>query len=369
MKHARLAIIAITAAMLQACAAYHSVPPAGYSSSVDGAIDKIVFDQAGDPYPRSDDPSGLPIPQQPPNKNRAFTLKTHYAQLGRPYDRRQILDDMARRITDGMHAAGADRVVFLIKGFNNSFQRSDAEYRWIRNDIIGPRQAKGLYFVQVYWDSLYRGKGTAPAPLAYFADSMTYSNHAGDCGLRAVLRRLPAGTDVTFLTHSRGAAVALAAVSDAKYDPGITNDCQSSEPGHALPTQLGDVRLVAYAPAIGDGHLRDGAALKPSLFTVLDRFYPGFNPNDPAVTKAIALGIKIPARMAGDTRFGGSPSYVEHIRQLATSAGKGNALQPSPFSRKSHDWAEYMALTENADCMLWAGKLISAPTGACSLIP
>ena len=367
MKWWRIGAVASSALTLQACAAYHSVPPQNYSQALDGTLEKIVFDQDGDPYPRSDDPTGLALPQQPANKNRTFTLSRHFAGLGLPYDREKILDASAQRIVQGMQAAEADRVVFLIKGFNNSYERSDKEYEWLRQSVIGNRKTNGVYFVQVYWDALYRAKGTAPAPLAYFADSMTYSNHAGDCGLRSLLRRMPAGTNVTFLTHSRGAAVALAALSDADYDAGISNRCRSSTSAHAIPRQLGDVRLVAFAPAVGDGHLRDKAELKASLFSHLDRIYAGFNPNDPAVTKSVGLGLKIPARFGGDTRLGGSPSYVQHIADLTVKAGLAQAFQSVRFSRKSHAWPDYMALTNEADCMIWAGYIVKTAPPQCNL--
>jgi len=352
--------------MLAACAGYHTVPPSDYSVAPP-PVQRVVFDQAGDPYPLSDDAGGLAIPDQPPNKNRAFTLRVYFQQRGVAYNREPILDAAADRIVAGMRSTNAKRVVFIIKGFNNSYDDFEREYTWMRDQVIGKLDPDNVYFVQIYWDAIYRGKGTAPAPLAYFADSLTYSNHAGDCGLRDILRRLPTGTDVTFLTHSRGAAVALSSLFDPKYDKGITNNCQSSIMGHSLPDQLGDVRLVAFAPAIGDGHMRDSRdAARTGIFKRLDRLYIGYNPNDPAVTKNY-FGINIPDRFAGDTRLGGNTGYVELIDKMLANAGLGDAFQFERFSRKSHDWEEYVTMSKETGCLLWAGKLITREPAGCSV--
>jgi hypothetical protein len=330
-------------------------------------VERIAFDQDGDPYPRSNGADGLELPPQPPNRNVAFTLRTFYATSQPSYDREALLDRAAGRIVDGMRASKARRVVFLIKGFNNSYAEFEKEYAWIRDEVISLNQPEPLYFVQVYWDAIHRGRRTFPIPLAYFADSLTYSNHAGDCGLRDILRRLPSGTDVTFLTHSRGAAVALAAISDAKYDEGITNVCRSSMPGHSLPAQLGDVRLVAFAPAVGDGHVRAGVDIaRADIFARLDRFYVGYNPNDPAVTKKY-FGIDIPDRFGGDTRLGGNEGYVRHIDELFAKEKLEASFQVVRFDRKSHDWRDYVALSDRANCLLWAGKLVTGPSPGCTL--
>lgn len=358
-------LTSILATALTGCAGYHSVPPPNYSAAPEPRVLRIVFDQAGDPYPQSDDTSGLRIPTRPPNRNSAFTLRTRFKGHRPPYDRERLLDAAASALISGMEAAGAKRVVFLIKGFNNDYQSFDDEYAWLRNRVIAGHEAPGLYFVQVYWDAIHKGKGTFPVPLAYFADSLTYSNRAGDCGLRGILRRLPAATDVTFVTHSRGAAVAVAAVSDPHDGKKIVGACRLSIPGNELASQLGDVRLVAFAPAIGDGHMRDGSQVRTAVFSQLDRFYVGYNPNDPAVTKRY-FGINLPDRYGGDTRLGGDAGYVAHIDELYEHAGLSDEFQYERFSRKSHAWEDYVAQDYQARCLLWAGKLLASSPKGCN---
>ena len=294
-------------------------------------------------------------------------MRGHYKDNRPPYDRTALIKQSADRIIAGMRKHGADRVVFIIKGFNNSYESSDSEYEWMREGVLGERQAKGLFFVNVYWDAIYKGKGTAPMPVAYFADSMTYSNHAGDCGLRDLLRLMPNGTNVTFLTHSRGAAVALSALSDPKYDRHISQDCKSTFPGHEYPDQLGDVRLVAFAPAIGDGHVRESKNTPVTeTFNRLDRFYVGYNPNDPAVTKKY-FGINLADNFAGDTRLGGNEGYVANLDKILASQGLVDEFQFERFERRSHDWPQYIVQWSQARCLLWAGKLIEGPAAGCQV--
>lgn len=354
------------ALIVSACAGYHTVPPAGYSLATP-RVERIAFDMDGDPYPQSNSPAGLAIPPQPSNRNAAFTLRKYYLDHGVAYDREILLDEAAGRISAGMRSLNTKRVVFIIKGFNNSYKDFDTEYAWMREKVIGTRDAANAYFVQVYWDAIYKGPRTFPVPLAYFADSLTYSNHAGGCGLRDILRRLPEKTDVTFLTHSRGAAVALSSISDPEYDRGIEGACKSGTAGHSLPTQLADVRLVAFAPAIGDGHLPTSVnTARTGIFAVLDRLYVGYNPNDPAVTKRY-FGINLPDRYGGDTRLGGNEAYVRHVDGLLADAGLAEHFQYEAFGRKSHDWDQYVAMTKPAECLLWAGMLIREAPNGCGL--
>jgi hypothetical protein len=63
----RLIYAALGAALLgslSACAGYHTVPPLDYTLPVEKPFERIAFDQAGDPYPASNDSSGLVIPPE-----------------------------------------------------------------------------------------------------------------------------------------------------------------------------------------------------------------------------------------------------------------------------------------------------------------
>lgn len=351
---------------LAGCAGYHSIPPQTYSEAGDG-IERIVFDQRGDPYPRSGGIDGPPIPPEM-KRGGAFSVREYYELARIPYDREALIRGSAERIVAGMRAANAQRIVVLIKGFNNSYQSNEEEYAKVRQWLADNGQRENVAFVQVYWDAIHRDTGTAPLPLAYFGESMTYSNLAGACGLRDLLTRLPAGTDLTFLTHSRGAAVALSALADPLFDKNIDTACLSQSQGAPQPMGLGDVRLVAFAPAIGDGHLRDrNGAPRTDLFDIIDRIYSSVDRHDPAVTKS-AWKFTLPDKLGGDTRFGGTPIYVEGIDALFAARGHRDDFAQVTFTQPTHHWMRYLGETGNARCLLWAGGVLrNQPTG-CGLV-
>lgn len=352
--------------LLASCAGYHSMPNQNYSSAPDRS-ERIVFDQWGDPYPRSGGLDGSPIPEQVKRGTKGFSAQQYYRDRRLPYDRDKLLAASAKRITDSLQAAKADRVVFLIKGFNNSYQSNESEYANVRAWLAENGPLEDVVFVQVYWDAIYKGTGTAPLPIGYFAESMTYSNLAGSCGFRELLAKLPTGTNVTFLTHSRGAAVALSAAATPLFDRGISTPCVSKGGGPARPTQLGDVRLASFAPAIGDGHLRarDGT-VRTDLFDIIDRVYSTVDKNDPAVTKHYGP-INLSDKFAGDTRFGGTPAYVDLIDAKFAAQGHGEDFAHVTFIQPSHDWMRYLGDNSAAKCLMWAGAILKNRPESCGL--
>ncbi|HEY7810951.1 MAG TPA: hypothetical protein VIA98_11275 [Allosphingosinicella sp.] len=348
---------------LSGCAAYHTIPPAGYSAvEPRHQVMRVAFDMFGEPYPVSRDANDTTFPpQQRRSSNTAFSVRSHYRRLGRPYEPEAILDAWAAEIRASLSARPGGRVVFLIKGFNNSSGGLTDDYAATRDRIASLGGTDHLIFIEVLWDAFYRGRGTAPLPLAYFADSITSSLLAGTCGLRPLLGRLPEGTNVTLITHSRGGAIALAAFTKANiYAP---RQC----PVPPVPSQLGNVRAVAFAPALGDGIIRrddngDGRAeLAADLFDQLDRLYVGFNPRDPATAKRY-FGVSIGARRGGDTRLASDRAYLAEVE--GQSAGR---MQHVEFSHPSHPLQNYLRNEALTRCLLWAGQIIEERPADCGL--
>lgn len=341
--------------------AYHSVPPKDYSQrpAKPDRVVRIVFDQNGNIYPPSQNAYGLPIPKQPENRNIAFDLGKTYQRLGLPYPQDRIYQEFANAIAAEIAAVKADRVVFLIKGFNNSFKSSLNDFANTRAHIRERHPRHDLVYVEVYWDALFQKLDTSPLPLFWFK-SLTYSNVAGEVGLRRILNRLPQGTDITFLTHSRGAAVALSALFRPFYDTMI----EVPPPDPLEGGRLGDIVLVAFAPAIGNGHME-----QPDLWTHLDAMYVGFNANDPATSKKPLLGAGPSRRKFGDTGLGSSEAYFLDLQRQFGGGGR-MPLQREVFRHGSHDWARYLKDARQADCLLWAGKvLVDKPAEGCAVFP
>jgi hypothetical protein len=292
------------------------------------------------------------------NRNAAFLLKSSQG-LGEDYDDTPHLETAAQRIASRIASSRSGRVVFLIKGFNNSYADSDIDYAFLRQRIQDYNPAEDYTFVQIYWDALAKGPGTAPAPVAYWPDAMTYSNFAGNCGLRRLIRLLPAGTRATFVTHSRGAAVALAALADPEYDGHITRCGLPPLPDGSLA----ETYLVAFAPAIGNGHMRKNGAAAHDMYRNLERIYVGFNAND-EVTSKTPLGIRIGPARRGDTRLAAGDRYFVEL------AGASNGrLQREVFHQRAHALTAYMSADQDRQtrCLLWAGRLIETRPQTCEV--
>lgn len=346
---------------LAGCASHHVIPPANYSAvdSVDLPVLRIAFDQDGNIYPPDPNDLGLQVPSQARSGDSYFNLKAFYAEAGPAYDPARLTAGVSSRIASALAAAGGSRLVVLIHGFNNSYVDASAQYEALRAVIKAEDPTIRHVYLQVYWDGLLRGGGTAPAPLSYFGKALTYSNLAGMCGLRRVMAGLPRGTDVTFVTHSRGAAVALSAATNPLLDDGIVG---CSAPDRPTVSNPGDVTLVAYAPAVGDEHMRD-EALEPvrAHYDYFDRIYVGFNRNDPATAKRY-LGVRVGGRRGGDTRLGSEPGYID----LIAGASDGR-MQYVAFTQRYHGWGTYLAEEDRSKCMLWAGRLIRSKPDGCEL--
>jgi hypothetical protein len=155
-------------------------------------------------------------------------------------------------------------------------------------------------YLEVFWDGMHRGPLTLCVPFLYWFKALTYSNLAGQIGLRALLNKRPPDLPVLFITHSRGAGVALSCVSDPIWDDDI------EVPEHEAPTleSAPAVALICLAPAVGNGHPLPGVR---SALPSNSALGIGFNAHDPALKKSHIKALRksiIDERNFGDTSFG-----------------------------------------------------------------
>lgn len=348
------------ATALPGCAAYHAMPPVGFASAdlERDAVIRIAFDQAGDLYPVG---SGAALPAPDRAGARVLQLTSELRTAVPPYDPAAQTQSTIGRVTDAIAARPGARLVVLIHGFNNSYAEADASYARVRLAIAEADPAARHLYLQVYWDGLYRGRRTAPFPISYFKKARTYSNTAGSCGLRRIMAALPRGTSVTYLTHSRGAAVALSTASELDWAPKIKHCPPPPRPvaaGANSESGRGDVVLVAYAPAVGDGELRWAEGDLPRRhFDYFRRIVLGIKAHDIATSK-----VRLGGRYWGDTRAGSDEGYV---RALAGPAPID--IEYRVFHGSEHTWSAYLEETGPSRCLLWAGLLIEAKPEGCEL--
>lgn len=347
----------------------HSLPPPTFSS-VDAApaaaveagaapapnssgdrVIKVVFDQYGGIYPDASTP-GPPLPPADRAKEDGFGLARYYGGLGLRYDPTAIRAQLGTVIRAAMARNNAHRVVILIRGFNNDFASFEEGFDFLRQKIEALAPGSRPVYLQVYWDAYAHGTVAA----ASFLSALGSSNLAGQCGLRPLLSQLPPGTDVTFVTHSRGAAVALAVATDPPVGSGRAAERCSPLP--APPSTLGDVALVAFAPAVGDGLVRKDGVVPPDLFLTFDRIYVGFDPQDPQTSKSV-LGVRL-GGLLGDTRLGSDAGYLAEVE-----AGSAGRISHESFDQRDHALGAYFAQERQSRCLLWAGRLTETQPEGC----
>lgn len=362
----RSATLLLAALILVGCAGRHAVPAVDYSAADtrQPPVVRVAFDQNGDIYPPSGNAEGLTWPGRLRRTTGAFSIKEHFQRSGQldSYDQDAIRRHFAAGIASHLAQRPGARIIILIHGFNNSYASASGSFDDVRRILVEDGAEEVI--LQVYWDGL-QDPPVGLLPFWFWPDSMTYSNRAGQCGLRELVRLFPAGTDVTMITHSRGAAVAMSVFANPVYDSGIDSCGSPSEP----PAQLGDVRLASFAPAIGDGHvLQQDRTRGLSAYPQIDGMIIGFDPNDPATGKR-KLGIDIAERRMGDTRLGANELYYREFEK-----GGAGRVQREQFTQPDHSWSAYLGKTPpdtgnaaRAKCVLWAAYAISSKPESCAV--
>lgn len=359
---ARLLLACALAALLPACAGQHVRPAAGYADA-QGRTVRVAYDQDGDIYPR--DSAGVDWLRVKPSAYQSrfggpFRLRdVRDAQGNRPYP---ALRDQAQR--DAQQALdqalqGAEMLVVLIHGFNNTHGEARTAYDLIRSRI--DRDPAKTAYLEVFWDGLQlrSDKRRDMAGYASFwPDALTYSNLAGQFGLRPLLNSIGHEVDLRFVTHSRGAAVALAALADPVYDPHIHRP-ETTDANRAFANpRIRSIGIAAFAPAIGAGHLTP--ALDQALASHPVVFLAGVNPEDIATSKSI-----VSSRFWGDTSLGSGPGYI--FQQQATPRANLTLLAGLFRHGSGHALEAYFGDAELSNCFLQTLQL-RPETSICRLI-
>lgn len=304
-------ILASIAIALCACAGKHVRPPADYSVVAERTV-RVAFDQRGDTYPRtiSDvDWSTFKPAFNERNFGGAFSLKNHYEKTGgKDWSevQRRAREDAAYQLNKALIDGGL--LVVMIHGFNMEHAEAKKDYDMIRDRV--KIDGRSIVFLEVYWDGLRLRNDKAISGYATFwPDALTYSNFAGNFGLRSLLNSVEKNIDLRFVTHSRGIAVALSSLIDPAYDSDIR--CPGGElcglPASKAPAfynpRIRSIKIAAFAPAIGRGHLLDN--LDDQIAGTQITFLAGVNSRDFATSKWI-----VPSDFWGDTSLGSNPSYI-----------------------------------------------------------
>lgn len=247
--------IVILSVLCGGCAASHVIPDDNYTfhdTSRDNAAFRVAFDQDGNPYPS--DPRQRPVRKEkkPCFKYCGFRLKNNQYnnfEYGAKADE-MILDQYANAINEAL--SDKKKLVLFIHGYNNSYEQIDEMMAQFHR-AISPDEEETV-IIEVVWDGL-----VSNGWFTHWFDSLTYSNLAGQFGVRRLLNRIDGtGKSLYFLTHSRGAGVAMSTLFDPVYDRHVRGpNCQTPANDidyEAFSSDFKTVSLIMMAPAVGDGH-------------------------------------------------------------------------------------------------------------------
>lgn len=351
-------ILIVLMLALSGCAGLHSMPPNGYSNTADSSSLRVFFDQYGGLFPSS--PKALMPKQKIFGSNYAFSIRTHMKNTEQPYTNesteKQYID-LTNTISEKLKTKNS-KLVFLVHGYNNSFDQASSSFEYVKS-FLKSSSKSNYVFVEVYWDGLLKGPFSSPFPLAYWFDSLTYSNIAGQVGLRKLINRLPIETDLTVVTHSRGAGVIFSAISNPLYDDHIVVPDFEEFKG----SNISNLNIVSIAPAVGNGHPTD------DLSKVLPegaKIFIGFNESDPALQKSQGK-IKVGSNKFGDTSLGTDNEFYLAAEKSANTARI--VLQRVVYKGyNAHGIRGYIDAESQTKCLFWASKLVEEKPSACSLV-
>jgi hypothetical protein len=322
---------------LAVTAGIHCVPHTDYLSSCPADVVRIVFDQYGVLYPRGD---RAPVPKpQVLGHNLAFSIRSFLANKGHQYDLEYERSLVRGEIDSKLKLVGAKSLTALIHGYNNSYEAASTNYGILKNRIRS-MIADPTLFLEVYWDGLCRGPFTAPFPLWYWFDALTYSNFAGQVGLRPILRSIDAKVPLLVCTHSRGAGVALSAIVDPVFDPGVRALNPEVSEAPDMETRAAGVGLVCLAPAVGNGH---PLIEMPMKLPVRSSLGIGFNALDPALGKGLGKHHPGVAVGFGDSSLGMNEATYRTAEKRINSASENWLYREVYENNPSHDLLRYVS--------------------------
>jgi Alpha/beta hydrolase of unknown function (DUF900) len=311
---------------------------------------------------------------------RGFSLLTTSLSAS-DYRAHIVADEKRQMALVADYVAKHRRLYILIHGFNTDEDDARESYDRIR-DRIAREPGDGI--IEFYWDGLAKlpsKEAFSLAPLAFWKAATGHSQTAGSRGLRRILA-VAKDRDIFLISHSRGASVALSALSNPPYSDGFLTkterldfdltDGVDGSPNFLrpppLPIDTGNrIHLLMLAPAIGCiDFSRADVARRPARIMEAEgcvdvrplrgevRFL-GYTLND----KDGVLGkFVLPSNWYSATDFGFKPKLGEILGK------RWPVMRPFPILAKphGHDFDCYIADVEFGEMLEAAGIRVNSAT-------
>lgn len=323
---------------LSACAGKHTLPDIDYSESNTQRDFSIAYDQNGHFYPQMNQVKSL-LPngdfnwlnkyKYNPFSSESFSLTELKKDDITSYYYKEstdlkLTDDFSKTLNTAL--VGLDKLYIFIHGFNVNYEDAFTNIETLKGII----ETKDGVSISVFWDGLHDGYKFNIYPNRW-NKAMLYSNYAGQFGLRELLLKLDSPTEVVFITHSRGAAVAFSTIFDPLYTKGLEQPQTKVLPSLS-GEQISKVKMLLLAPAIGDGHL-SAKAIKNYTAHFPVSIYTSSNSEDFANCKSFIGGA-----YNGDTRLGCGEEYYyitsteRRLNKLSSIEMKSNIFNENRWS-------------------------------------
>ena len=291
----------------------------GFRDSSCSGLFRIIFDREGFICP---DPALVHI-DEPRLRSCGRLLKPLFSD-DRTYEPRAIVGSFAQQINEESRKAGATLIV-LIHGIDNTYSEARRTFELARMRMEKLFPGRPLVFLEVYWDALCGN------PLAVWGEARPGSKWVG-LGLRPLLAGIDHEVPVRIVTHSRGCAVACAALWNLPLREGPEFDGAYADRQKEIPTPSHpDLRLAMIAAAMGEEEFESYGR------TGLDRVILGINEDDPALNKSF-----VGPRFGGSTRLGCRlAAFHEGVAPLLNRERKV-AVAVDLSGSRDHDFKDYL---------------------------
>lgn len=331
----RLISIVLCVFILGSCGIRHNIPNSSNPNKSLPPHTSIAFvDQNGSFYPND----WNKVYGNPPKNGRknAYSLRKIAEEKSLINNLDAFEESYLKRMSQ--HLKDKNRVFVLIHGFNARARNVTSDYEKIQQKL---NLGKNDEVIQFYWDGLYT-KNPFSGMKTWF-NAADYSQFAGKFALRKLLNTM-SNKHIYLISHSRGAAVVLSALSYDNLDSTKIADVaehhfvDTLKSNNLILNRKNTIYAIALGPAVGKSDFEikhEGSDVVENIgFTPqLRAFHITTNENDLMLKKVVG----ILANKLNPTDLGyKADSYLELSK-------KYKFLKRTDFSgQKSHDFTDYI---------------------------
>jgi hypothetical protein len=233
-----------------------------------------------------------------------------------------------------------DRLFILVHGYNNDAKESKGNYEKIMHLLdLGERDT----VVEFFWDGLV-SKSSLVGDAKIWFNATGYSQLAGAEGLRDLLNAV-SNKEIFIISHSRGASVALSALSNPPYGETFANETWDTHAiavfnSKPLKDRNNKIKLLLLAPAIGDIDFK-----KPSYY-LGEKSYRDLGAQLVSISYTVNQNDSILKKILSEPNVSGKFNPTDFGYRIeageSVKAHYGNITSYDFSNTQSHKFSEYI---------------------------